>query len=121
MACPMISSVKGCVWFMYKIGVIGEKDAVLGFKVLGFSVFPVENREQAAKTLQELARDRYAVIYITEQTAAGIKNEIDQYREERFPAVIPIPGIQGSLGIGMQGVKRCVEKAVGADILFRDE
>ncbi|NLO39192.1 MAG: V-type ATP synthase subunit F, partial [Ruminiclostridium sp.] len=40
---------------------------------------------------------------------------------ERFPAVIPIPGIQGSLGIGMLGVKRCVEKAVGADILFRDE
>jgi len=106
---------------MYKIGVIGEKDAVLGFKVLGFSVFPVENREQAAKTLQELARDRYAVIYITEQTAAGIKKEINQYREERVPAVLPLPGIQGSLGIGMLGVKRCVEKAVGADILFRDE
>lgn len=121
MACPMISSVKGCVWCMYKIGVIGEKDAVLGFKALGFSVFPVENREQAAKTLTELAKNRYAVIYITEQTAANIKNEINQYREERFPAVIPIPGIQGSLGIGMQGVKKCVEKAVGADILFRDE
>lgn len=121
MAYPMISSVKGCEWFMYKIGVIGEKDAVLGFKALGFSVFPTENREQAAKTLAELARNKYAVIYITEQTAAGIRHEIDQYREERFPAVIPIPGIQGSLGIGMQGVKKCVEKAVGADILFRDE
>ncbi len=121
MVYPAILSVKGCVWFMYKIGVIGEKDAVLGFKALGFSVFPVENREQAAKTLTELARNKYAVIYITEQTAAGIKHEIDQYREDRFPAVIPIPGIQGSLGIGMQGVKKCVEKAVGADILFRDE
>jgi len=106
---------------MYKIGVIGEKDAVLGFKALGFSVFPVENREQAASTLHELALDNYAVVYITEQTAAGIKNEINHYREKRFPAVIPIPGIQGSLGIGMQGIKKCVEKAVGADILFREE
>lgn len=106
---------------MYKIGVIGEKDAVLGFKALGFSVFSVESRDQAAKTLTELAKDDYAFIYITEQTAAGIEHEINQYREERFPAVIPIPGVQGSLGIGMQGVKRCVEKAVGADILFRDE
>ncbi len=106
---------------MYKIGVIGEKDAVLGFKALGFSVFSVESRDQAAKTLTELAKDDYAVIYITEQTAAGIEHEINQYREERLPAVIPIPGVQGSLGIGMQGVKRCVEKAVGADILFRDE
>lgn len=106
---------------MYKIGVIGEKDAVMGFIALGFSVFPVENREQAAAVLSDLAEERYAVIYITEQTAANIENEINQYRESRFPAIIPIPGIQGSLGIGMNGVKRCVEKAVGADILFRDE
>ena len=106
---------------MYKIGVIGENDAVLGFKALGFSVFPVENTQQAAKVLHELAKDDYAVIYITEQTAVNIVNDINQYREERFPAVIPIPGIQGSLGIGMQGVKKCVEKAVGADILFSDE
>jgi len=105
---------------MYKVGVIGEKDAVLGFKSLGFSVFPVENREQAEKTLTELAGNNYAVIYITEQTAAKIVDRINQYRERRFPAVIPIPGIQGSLGIGMQGVKKCVEKAVGADILFNE-
>ncbi len=106
---------------MYKIGVVGEKDAVLGFKALGFSVFPVENREQAGKILTDLARDKYAVIYITEQTADMVKDEIEKHRDERFPAVIPIPGIQGSLGIGMRGVKKCVEKAVGADILFRDE
>ncbi len=106
---------------MYKIGVIGEKDAILGFKALGFSVYPVESNEQATKTLNELAREQYAVIYITEQTAQGITEEIEKYRETRFPAIIPIPGIQGSLGIGMNGIKKCVEKAVGADILFRDE
>lgn len=106
---------------MYKIGVIGEKDAVLGFIALGFSVFPVESREQASTVLSELAESQYAVIYVTEQTAAQIGSEIDQYREKRFPAIIPIPGTQGTLGIGMQSVKKCVEKAVGADILFRDE
>jgi len=106
---------------MYKIGVIGEKDAVLGFKALGFNVFPTESREDAARILSELAKDNYAVVYITEQTAAQIENEINQYREDRFPAVIPIPSIQGSMGIGMQGIRKCVEKAVGADILFRDE
>lgn len=106
---------------MYKIGVIGEKDAVLGFKALGFSIFPTESREEAGTILQELAKDNYAVIYITEQAAAGIRNEINQFREKRFPAIIPIPGIQGTLGIGIQGIKKSVEKAVGADILFRDE
>ena len=106
---------------MYKVGVIGEKDAVMGFIALGFSVFPVENKEQAADILEDLAANQYAVIYITEKTAVNIENEINQYRERRFPAIIPIPGVQGSLGIGMRGVKRCVEKAVGADILFRDD
>jgi V/A-type H+-transporting ATPase subunit F len=105
---------------MYKIGVIGEKDAVLGFIALGFSVFPVESGEQAAETLKKLADERYAVIYITEQAAAGIEHEIEKFRENRFPAIIPIPGIQGSLGIGMKAIKKCVEKAVGADILFRE-
>jgi V/A-type H+-transporting ATPase subunit F len=106
---------------MYKIGVIGEKDAVLGFKALGFSVFPVEDSKQAMEILSRMAQEQYAVVYITEQTAANMKNEINQYREARFPAVIPIPGIQGSLGFGMQGIKKCVEKAVGADILFRED
>ncbi len=105
---------------MYKIGVIGEKDAVLGFIALGFSVFPVESGDQAAEVLKRLADDRYAVIYVTEQIAAKIEREIDEYRGNRFPAIIPIPGTQGSVGIGMRGVKKCVEKAVGADILFRD-
>lgn len=104
---------------MYKIAVIGEKDAVLGFKALGFSVFPTESGEQAAAVLSELAGEQYAVIYITEQTAAGIESEISRYRNRRFPAIILIPGVQGSLGIGMRGVKKCVEKAVGADIFFQ--
>ncbi|WHH57582.1 V-type ATP synthase subunit F [Petroclostridium sp. X23] len=106
---------------MYKIGVIGDKDSILGFKALGLSVFSVTQPSEAEKILHELARDKYAVIYITEQVAKDIVSSIDQYKDDRFPAIIPIPGNQGALGIGMQGVKKSVERAVGADILFRDE
>ena len=42
---------------------------------------------------------------------------IDKYRDQKFPAVIPIPGVDGSYGIGMRSVSLAVEKAVGADIL----
>ena len=105
---------------MYKIGVIGDKDSILGFKALGLSVFPVTQPSEAEETLHELARDRYAVIYITEQVAQNIIPSIDQYKEHLFPAIIPIPGNQGVIGIGMRGVKKSVERAVGADILFRD-
>lgn len=37
---------------------------------------------------------------------------------ERTPAIIPIPGVDGNFGIGIANVKKSVERAVGADILF---
>lgn len=86
-----------------------------------FPFFPAESSEQAKNALHKLAQDDYAVIYITEQSATGLENEINQYQEKRFPAIILIPGVKGSLGIGMKGIKKTVEKAVGADILFQDE
>lgn len=106
---------------MYKIGVIGDKDSILGFKAVGFNVYPVTKSEEAREILHRLAGDNYAAIYITEQIAKEMVEDIDRYKDEMFPAIIPIPGNQGSLGIGMQGVKKSVERAVGADILFNDE
>ena len=49
--------------------------------------------------------------------AAQIPAEIERRREDVSPAVILIPGREGSLGIGTAGVHAAAEKAVGADIL----
>ncbi len=106
---------------MYKIGVIGDKDSILGFKALGLSIFPVAQTSEAEEILRELAENKYAVIFITEQIAVNMQEQIEKYKENHLPAIIPIPGNQGVLGIGMQGVRKSVERAVGADILFRDE
>lgn len=103
---------------MYKIGVVGDKDSVLGFKALGFSVFPVMSSEEALKILHVLTQENFAVIYITEQILEKILPSIEEYKSRKFPAIIPIPGNQGSLGLGMKSIKKSVEKAVGADILF---
>jgi len=105
---------------MRKVGVIGERDSVLVFKAVGFDVYPVVSREEASEKLAELADAGYAVIYITEQVASTIAEDIERYRFSRFPAIVPIPGTKGSLGIGMNSVKKSVEKAVGADILFNE-
>lgn len=106
---------------MYKIGVIGDQDSVLGFQAMGLAVFPVENSTQAGETLDQLARSDYGIIYITEQQAQDLDAKIDQYKDNLVPAIILIPSNQGGLGIGMRNVKRSVERAIGADILFRDE
>ncbi len=102
---------------MYKIAVLGDKDSVLGFKALGLDTFPVESVDEAKKTLHELARGNYAVVYLTEQLGVYMEAELARYKDELTPAIILIPGKEGSLGIGMANVKRAVERAVGADIL----
>ena len=101
----------------YKIAVLGDKDSVLGFKALGLDVFPAESAEEAKRTLHALAKENYAVVYLTEGYAAHMEAELERYKDALTPAIILIPGKDGSLGIGMANVKRAVERAVGEDIL----
>jgi V/A-type H+-transporting ATPase subunit F len=103
---------------MYKIGVIGDKDSILGFKALGLSVFPVTQPEQASRLIHRLAREKYAVIFVTEPIAKYIQETIERYRTVPFPIITLIPNNAGSIGLGMKGLKDSVERAVGVDILF---
>ena len=102
---------------MYKIAVMGDADSILGFKALGLDVYPVESVDEAKSTIHRLAKESYAVVYLTEQLAAGMEEDVDRYKDELTPAIILIPGKDGSLGIGMANIKNAVERAVGADIL----
>ena len=101
---------------MYKIAVLGDRDSVLGFKALGLDTFFVDSADEARHTLHRLAREAYAIIYITEQLAQTIPDDVARYKTDVTPAVILIPGKTGSLGRGAQALKSAVERAVGADI-----
>ncbi len=105
---------------MYKIAVIGDRESVLGFKALGLDVQFVDDVAAAKNVLHRLAKEDYAVIYLTEQLAEEMQSDIARYKDNTVPAVILFPGKSGSLGLGMQGVHQSVERAVGADILAKD-
>ena len=103
---------------MYKIAVLGDRDSVLGFKALGLEVFPAETPEEAHTILHQLAKDPdWAIVYLTEQLAKALPEDIERYKDRLTPAIILFPGKGGSLGIGMQNITTSVERAVGADIL----
>lgn len=102
---------------MYKIAVLGDRESVMGFKALGLEVVSAENVTDARKTLHRMAHSgEYAIIYLTEQYAAELADEVAKYKDNPIPAIILIPGKAGSLGIGMQNITDSVERAVGADI-----
>jgi V/A-type H+-transporting ATPase subunit F len=101
---------------MYKIAAIGDKDSVGGLAALGMHVFPVEDGQAAKELLRKLAEGGYAIIYITEKFASQIPAEMDWFSEAFSPAVIPIPGVSGNTGMGLERISSMVEKAVGVDI-----
>ena len=101
----------------YKIAVLGDKDSVLGFKALGLDVFPTETADEAHEILHRIAKEDYAVIYVTEQFAVQLETDIAKYKDALTPAIILIPGKEGSMGVGMSNIRKAVERAVGADIL----
>ena len=101
----------------YKIAVLGDRDSVLGFRALGLDTFSANTAEEAKAILHRLAKADYAVVYLTEQYAQHMQAELERYKDRLTPAIILIPGKEGSLGIGMANVKKAVERAVGADIL----
>ena len=106
---------------MNKIGIIGDADSVLGFKAFGLDAYACLNKEEAAATLHKIVKDEYGIIFITERYYKELEEDIAKYIDLRIPAIVAIPGSDGSYGIGLESVKHAVEKAVGADILFGDE
>ena len=102
---------------MYKIAAMGDKDSVYGFASLGITIFPVTDPTEAVRTLRHIADADYGVIYITEQLASQISDEIARYASKPLPAIIPVPGVRGNNGMGIERVSKFVEKAVGSDIL----
>lgn len=103
---------------MYKIAVMGSYDSIYGFAALGLTIFPVSDPDEGRQTLRTLAGGEYAVIYMTEELAASLEQEIENYKEQMTPAIILIPGVSGNTGAGVAGVKHTVEQAIGADIIF---
>ena len=71
---------------MYKIAAMGDKDSVLGFKALGLEVCPVDSPEQGREALHRMAKENYAIIYMTEQLAAQLPQEIARYKDALTPA-----------------------------------
>ena len=105
---------------MSKVGVIGDKDSVMGFLALGIDTFTAYEPEEIKKTIHRLIEEDYAIIYITEQASLLAKDYIASFKDEPLPAIIVIPGIGGSLGLGMNEIRESSKRAIGVDILFND-
>lgn len=104
-----------------KIAVVGDKDLILAFKAISMETFCADNKEEGEKVIKQLAKNNYAVIFITEDLAVQMDSLLAKYKTKAYPAIIPIPTSSKSNGYGMKGIKADVERAIGTDILFNKE
>lgn len=106
---------------MYKIALIGDRDTIIGFKLLGISIFPVNKKEESVETLNKLVEEEYAVIFITEEIGCQIIDEIEILQKTSFASITIIPSKSEKKYLGLKILRNNIEKAIGTDILFRKE
>ncbi|MBU4361042.1 V-type ATP synthase subunit F [bacterium] len=106
---------------MYKIALVGDKDSIIGFQLLGISIFPVNSKEETINILNELIKEKYAAVFITEDIASQIFDEIVELQKKYLISVTIIPNKLEKKNLGLKILKKNIEKAIGTDILFRKE
>ena len=99
-----------------KIAVIGDRGSILGFKAVGFAGFEADTEKSIMDLVAGLVKEDYGIIFVTEEILAENLDVVERYKDDKLPAIIPIPSRNGSLGIGMENIHKNVERAVGADI-----
>jgi V/A-type H+-transporting ATPase subunit F len=103
------------------IAFLGSKDTVAGFVALGVEAYPVADRAEARTALRRCRAEKTAVVFVTEEVAAMLDDELAALRFEPTPAILVVPSAIGGEEFGLKRLKILVEKAVGADILSREE
>lgn len=97
---------------------IGCYDCVLPFQAIGIEaiVITAENRQTVPKLIDKFSREAYAILFLEEALFVEFAESADAANEDESITIIPIPNQAGSLGIGVQSIRKSTERAVGMDI-----
>ncbi|MFQ6093774.1 MAG: V-type ATP synthase subunit F [bacterium] len=99
------------------IAIIGDRDSISCFRAVGVDIFPAEGPEEVKAAFEQVYKQEYAIIFVTEQSAVHIEERLREIAWQPLPSAVLIPNNRGSLGLGQRVVRDVVKRAVGADIM----
>ncbi|MGD2246848.1 MAG: V-type ATP synthase subunit F [Candidatus Methanofastidiosia archaeon] len=102
------------------MAIIADRETGLAFGSMGLKALHAETVEETRNVLREASK-KYKIIFVTENLAQGVTDVITEYATQTLPIIIEVPSFEGTVGLGKQKMKRITERAVGADILFKEE
>lgn len=113
----------------YRIAIVGPKEAVEGFALLGVDIVPAYTVHETVAALLELKRKTtvddngreqpaYGILFVIEEVASQISPEDDRKLSRgTLPAIVALPSHRGSTGYGEEKLRSLVERAIGSNIL----
>lgn len=102
------------------LAAVGDRDSVMLWNSVGVKTVFATEKADIERAIHSLAREGAAIIFITEQAAKLAPDALERYKNEAYPAIIPIPGADGSDGTGLKNLYDNIEKAIGTNILFEE-
>ncbi len=105
-----------------KIGVIGDSNTVLGFRLAGVrETRETEDPKEALEALRAFFRDKdTGLIIITERLADQLRSEIERLtRGVVTPLLVEIPDKEGAIERKVDPINELVRRAVGVEIKFK--
>ena len=96
---------------------VGSYESILPFKAIGLDVVVVTEENHAVpQTPRKFSRSGYAALFLEEPLYAEFRETVDEINEYSDISIIPVPNQTGSMDVGLQSIRRNVERAVGMDI-----
>ncbi len=110
----------------FKIAIVGPADTISGLRALGVEAFDATTGEAALeqlRTIKSITLDtsnptQYAVVCVIESLLTNIDQaEYAKVVAGPLPAVVLLPGSEGSSGVALARLRSLAEKAVGSSII----
>jgi vacuolar-type H+-ATPase subunit F/Vma7 len=95
---------------------IADEDTVRGLRLAGVEGQAVASPQEAGAALNTAVAARAGIIILTQNVAAGIREQIEVHRLAREqPLIVEIPGPTGPLA-GQRSLRQIVQAAVGINV-----
>lgn len=104
-----------------QLAVIGDPATVEAFGALGVEAVPVTDVDSARQAVAQRLSPRYGALFVTEAVFEAAAERIAAAADEPVPAVTIIPHAGGPAGVGGARLKRIIVKAVGSEVVIREE
>lgn len=104
-----------------KMVVIGDENAVAGFRLAGVSEGKiVKTPDEAEKVLKELARDEeVAVLIITEEVASMASSIVQELYLKPKPVIVSIPSHREVKTKREDPIRGLLRRAIGVEVFVR--